>query len=79
MADQTGNEAAARGRLTDASALVGIVMMLPTTGPIFLRALLSQDMYLAGSFLLFLALMLMVGNLLADIVLAWVDGWIRLE
>ena len=60
-------------KIIDASALVGIVMMLPTTGPIFLRALLSQDMYLAGTILLFTSFILMVSNLLADIVLAWVD------
>jgi peptide/nickel transport system permease protein len=60
-------------KIIDASALVGIVMMLPTTGPIFLRALLSQDMYLAGTILLFTSLILMVSNLLADILLAWVD------
>ena len=60
-------------KIIDASALVGIVMMLPTIGPIFLRALLSQDMYLAGTILLFTSLILMVSNLLADIVLAWVD------
>lgn len=60
-------------KIIDASALVGIVMMLPTTGPIFLRALQSQDMYLAGTILLFTSLILMVSNLLADIVLAWVD------
>jgi len=60
-------------KIIDASQLVGIVMMLPTTGPIFLRALLSQDMYLAGTILLFTSFILMVSNLLADIVLAWVD------
>jgi peptide/nickel transport system permease protein len=60
-------------KIIDASALVGIVMMLPTTGPIFLRALLSQDMYLAGTILLFTSLILMLSNLLADILLAWVD------
>ncbi len=60
-------------KIIDASALVGIVMMLPTTGPIFLRALLSQDMYLAGTILLFTSLILMVSNLLADVLLAYVD------
>jgi peptide/nickel transport system permease protein len=60
-------------KIIDASALVGIVMMLPTTGPIFLRALQSQDMYLAGTILLFTSLILMLSNLLADIMLAWVD------
>jgi len=65
--------------LVSGATVLGIVLSLPTTGPLFMQALLSQDMYLAGSFLLFLALMLMVGNLLADIALAWVDPRIRLE
>ena len=60
-------------KIINASALVGIVMMLPTLGPVFLRSLLSQDMYLAGTVLLFTTLLLMLSNLLADIVLAWVD------
>lgn len=60
-------------KIIDASQLVGIVMMLPTTGPIFLRALLSQDMYLAGTILLFTSLILMVSNLLADVLLAYID------
>ena len=55
------------------STIVGIVMSVPTTGPLLLRALLTQDMYLAGTFLLFMTLLLMVSNLLADITLAWVD------
>jgi peptide/nickel transport system permease protein len=60
-------------KVINASTLVGIVMMLPTLGPIFLRALLSQDMYLAGTILLVTTIMLMVSNLIADIVLAAVD------
>jgi peptide/nickel transport system permease protein len=60
-------------KIISASTLVGIVMMLPTLGPIFLRALRSQDMYLAGTVLLFTTLLLMLSNLLADILLAWVD------
>jgi len=65
--------------LVNGATVLGIVLTLPTTGPMFVRALTSQDMYLAGSFLVFLALMLMVGNLLADIALAWADPRIRLE
>ncbi len=65
--------------LVNGATVLGIVLTLPTTGPMFVRALTSQDMYLAGSFLLFLALMLMFGNLLADIALAWADPRIRLE
>ena len=66
-------------QLISGATVLGIVLSLPTTGPMFTRALQSQDMYLAGSFLLFLSLMLMGGNLLADIALAWIDPRIRLE
>jgi peptide/nickel transport system permease protein len=60
-------------KIISESALVGIVMSLPTTGPLFLRALQTQDMYLAGTFLLIMTLVLMVANLVADIMLAVVD------
>ncbi len=60
-------------KIISESALVGIVMSLPTTGPLFLRALQTQDMYLAGTFLLFMTLILMVANLLADVMLAVAD------
>jgi peptide/nickel transport system permease protein len=60
-------------KIINQSALVGIVMMLPTLGPIFLRALRSQDMYLAGTILLVTTLLLMLSNLVADIILAWLD------
>jgi peptide/nickel transport system permease protein len=60
-------------KIISESALVGIVMSLPTTGPLFLRALQTQDMYLAGTFLLFMTLILMVANLVADVLLAVVD------
>jgi peptide/nickel transport system permease protein len=60
-------------KIISESALVGIVMSLPTTGPLFLRALQTQDMYLAGTFLLFMTLILMVANLVADLMLAVVD------
>lgn len=60
-------------KVINASILVGIVMMLPTLGPIFLRSLRTQDVYLAGTILLFTTIMLMVANLIADIVLALVD------
>ncbi|MBM4459432.1 MAG: ABC transporter permease [Chloroflexi bacterium] len=65
--------------LINGATVLGIVLTLPTTGPLFVRALLSQDMYLAGSFLVFLSLMLMLGNLLSDIALAWADPRIRYE
>jgi peptide/nickel transport system permease protein len=60
-------------KIISESTIVGIVLSVPTTGPLLLRALTSQDMYLAGTFLLFMSLLLMFSNLLADIVLAWID------
>ena len=59
--------------------LTSIVLNLPTTGPLFYRALVMQDMYLAGSFLLFLVVFLVLGNFLADLALAWSDPRIRYE
>lgn len=60
-------------KIISESTIVGIVMSIPTAGPLLLRALMSQDMYLAGTFLLFMALLLMVSNLIADVLLAWAD------
>ena len=59
--------------------IVSMVLNLPTTGPLYINALLQKDMYLAGAFLVFLSLALLVGNLGADILLAWVDPRIRYE
>ena len=59
--------------------IVAVVMSLPTTGPILLAALQSQDMYLAGSFLMFLALLTVFGVLVSDISLALLDPRIRLQ
>ncbi len=58
--------------------IVAVVMSLPTTGPILLAALQSQDMYLAGSFLMFLAILTVFGVLVSDILLALLDPRIRL-
>ncbi|MEC9379863.1 MAG: ABC transporter permease, partial [Candidatus Latescibacterota bacterium] len=66
-------------QLVSGSIIVAIVLGLPTTGPLFYRALETQDMYLAGTFLMLLAILLLLGNLLADILLALVDPRIRLE
>jgi peptide/nickel transport system permease protein len=61
------------------ATVVAIVLSLPTTGPLYFRALLQQDMFLAVTFLMFLSVMLVLGNFLADILLAWVDPRIRFE
>lgn len=60
-------------KIISASILIGVVLSVPTTGPLFLRSLLSQDMFLAGTFLLMMALMQLVANLIADVLLAWLD------
>ena len=59
--------------------IVAVVLSLPTTGPMMLSALQSQDMYLAGSFLLFLATLTVVGMLVSDLMLAMLDPRIRLQ
>src|SRR5690606_30103301 len=65
--------------LISANTLIAIVLSLQTTGPMLLRALTSQDMYLAGSFILLLSTLTVIGTLLSDILLAVVDPRIRLN
>lgn len=59
--------------------IVAVVLSLPTTGPILLRSLLSQDMFLAGSFILLLSVLTIVGTFVSDILLALLDPRIRME
>lgn len=59
--------------------IVAVVLSLETTGPLLIAALQSQDMYLAGSFLIFLASLTVVGVLISDIALAFLDPRIRLQ
>jgi peptide/nickel transport system permease protein len=66
-------------QVVSGSVIVSAVMSLPTTGPMLLSALQSQDMYLAGSFLIFLAALTVVGMFVSDILLAMLDPRIRLE
>lgn len=61
------------------AVIVSIVLSLETTGPLLIRALQSQDMYLAGSFLMFLAALTVAGVLISDIALALLDPRIRLQ
>jgi peptide/nickel transport system permease protein len=60
-------------QLISGATIVSIVMNLPTTGPLLLRSLLAQDMYLAGSFVLMLSVLTVVGMLISDILLAILD------
>lgn len=64
--------------LVSGSAIVSIVLAMPTTGPLLLRALMSQDMYLAGSFIMLLSTLTVIGTFVSDILLAWLDPRIRL-
>lgn len=59
--------------------LVSMVMNIPTTGPLLLTALLNQDMYLAGSIVLILSCLTVIGTLISDILLTWLDPRIRFE
>lgn len=63
--------------LLSGSVIVDIVLSLPTSGPLLLNALQEQDMYLAGSFVMLLSTLTVIGTLISDILLAWVDPRIR--
>jgi peptide/nickel transport system permease protein len=65
--------------LVSGAAIVSIVLNLPTTGPLLLRSLMSQDMYLAGSFIMMLSTLTVIGTLISDILLAWLDPRIRFQ
>jgi len=65
--------------LISGETITSVVLSLPTTGPLLLRALQSQDMYLAGSFIMVLSVLTVIGTLVSDILLAWVDPRIRYE
>jgi peptide/nickel transport system permease protein len=60
------------------STITAIVLNLPMQGPLIYSALLSQDMYLAGGFLFILTVLTVIGTLVSDILLAWLDPRIRL-
>jgi peptide/nickel transport system permease protein len=63
--------------LISGETITAVVLSLPTTGPLLLRALMSQDMYLAGSFVFLLSILTVIGTLVSDILLVWVDPRIR--
>ncbi|MGP1394190.1 MAG: ABC transporter permease [Inquilinaceae bacterium] len=63
--------------LVSGAAITSIVLNLPTTGPVLLIALKSQDMYLAGSFIMILSVLTVIGTLVSDLLLAWLDPRIR--
>jgi peptide/nickel transport system permease protein len=65
--------------LFSGSLIVATVMNLPNIGPLLLRALINQDMYLAGSILLIYSFLTIIGTLLSDVLLALLDPRIRME
>jgi len=65
--------------LVSGEIIVSVVMNLPTTGPMLLRALLVQDMYLAGSLILIVSLLTVIGTLISDLLLALIDPRIRYQ
>lgn len=65
--------------LVSGSIIVSIVMSLPTLGPLLLRALIAQDMFLSGTIVLMIGIMTVIGTFISDLLLAWVDPRIRME
>lgn len=63
--------------LVSGATITAVVLNLPMTGPLLLQALISQDMYLAGSFIMMLSVLTVIGTLLSDLLLAWLDPRIR--
>ena len=65
--------------LVSGHVIVAHVLNLPTIGPLLLKSLSYQDMYLAGSIVLMLSALTVFGTLISDVLLAWVDPRIRFE
>ncbi len=66
-------------QLLSGGLVVSVVMSLPTIGPLLLRALIGQDMYLAGTIILIFCVLTVIGTLISDILLAVLDPRIRME
>lgn len=63
--------------LVSGSIIVSLVLSLPTVGPVLLRALIAQDMYLAGTIVLLLGVLTVIGTFISDLILMWIDPRIR--
>jgi peptide/nickel transport system permease protein len=64
--------------IVSGSIIVSVVLSLPTVGPLLLRALIAQDIYLSGTIIMMIGFMTVVGTLLSDLILVWIDPRIRL-
>ncbi len=65
--------------IVSGATITAVVLGLPTTGPLLLRALMNQDMYLAGSMVMMLSLLTVIGTLISDLLLLWLDPRIRYD
>jgi len=65
--------------LVSGSIVVSLVLGLPTVGPLLLQALVAQDMFLAGSIVLLLGVLTVIGTLVSDLLLMWIEPRIRLQ
>ena len=61
------------------SIIISLVLGLPTVGPLLLRSLIAQDMFLAGAIVLLLGIMTVIGTLISDLLLMWIDPRIRVD
>ncbi|MGQ9629418.1 MAG: ABC transporter permease [bacterium] len=66
-------------QIISGETIVAMVLNLPTTGPLLFNALIGQDMYLAGSFIMILSFLTVIGTFISDLLLVWADPRIRLE
>lgn len=65
--------------IVSGSIIVSLVLSLPTVGPLLLKALLAQDMFLAGTIMLLLGVMTVIGTFISDLLLMWIEPRIRIE
>jgi peptide/nickel transport system permease protein len=65
--------------IVSGSIIVSLVLNLPTVGPLLLKALIAQDMFLAGTIVLLLGTLTVLGTLISDLLLMWIDPRIRME
>lgn len=64
--------------IVSGSIIVSVVLSLPTVGPVLLRALIAQDMFLAGTIVLMLSVLTVIGTIISDLILMWIDPRIRM-
>ena len=66
-------------QIVSGSIITAVVLNLPTTGPLLLDALKNQDVYLAGTIVMLLSALTVIGTFLSDVLLAWSDPRLRFE